>query len=330
MAQNQPLPAVAERILLFVAPMFPSQSLTALSNVFRLANRESGQSVIEWRLASPNGGAVTASDGLQVDTVAYTQLAATERFLLVLASYRPLDLVDKALLRWLRRQHRRGCFVGGIESGTYLLAAAGILGEHAVALHHEDMGTFHETWPNQSLFHGLYNIDARIASAAGGASTIDFALAFVERLRGPLLAEQIARICLHPRRDPLGRMAAARATASVETNLLERCRALMLEHLEDPLPIGVLCARLGINERRLRRLFGRALGVSPARYYLALRLTEARFMLVSTDLAVGQVGLACGFDNPAVFSRAFRAHFGFAPSTRRTPYTGLLPTPFWP
>lgn len=46
--------------------------------------------------------------------------------------------------------------------------------------------------------------------------------------------------------------------------------------------------------------------------------------------AVTDVGLACGFSNAASFSRAFKAHFGFAPSQRREPYMGLMPSPFWP
>ena len=58
-------------------------------------------------------------------------------------------------------------------------------------------------------------------------------------------------------------------------------------------------------------------------------INEARFMLIGTELPVTQVGQACGFENPSAFARAYKAHFGFSPSQRRTPYMGLLPTPFW-
>lgn len=330
MRQTAPKADHIDRIWLFVTPLFPSLALTQISNVFRLANRESGHSVFEWQLISLNGGAVDASDGTSVQTAPLPEQDFTGDSVFVFAAYRPLDPVDARFVRWLRRRQQRGAFLAAVESGCHLLAEAGVFGEHAVAMHYEDVGTFREQWPLQPVFDGIYHLQDRVASAAGASAALDFALAFVERQRGTMLAEQIAHILLHERRDMYGRHATAVSSPGAGQRLLQQCRQLMLDHLEEPLSIPELCRQLDIHERRLRRLFDRALKVSPIQYYVALRLTEARFMLVSTDLRVAQVGLACGFENAAAFSRAFKAHFGFAPSQRRSPYTGLLPTPFWP
>lgn len=330
----QPVPGTLDttQVLLFVAPNFSSHALTMISNVLRLANRELGQPVFSWRLVSQAGAAVGASDGIVVQTERIDDLAAPSaaRVIFILASYQPRSAVDRRFRRWLGREQRHNAYLVGVESGTYLLADAGLLGDHAVALHFEDHGAFRETWPNQPIFEGLFNFDDRVATVAGVTATLDFALALVERWHGPMIADQIARILLSSRRDALGRRLQADRQSGTQELLLRRCRELMLKNLQTPLSMAALCTELEINQRRLRRLFAKALNVSPHQYYLALRLTEARFMLVGSEISVSEVGLACGFDNPSAFARAFKAHFGFPPSQRRTPYMGLMPTPFWP
>ncbi|MBC6438811.1 MAG: helix-turn-helix domain-containing protein [Rhodospirillales bacterium] len=323
-AQYQPV-----NLVVLVVTQFPSMAASTLTTIFRVANRELGQTLYRWQMASAHGGIVEANDGSRVVTEACASLRETANIVFVLASYTPLPRIEAPLRSWLRAQRRQGARLVGVESGTRILAQLGQLGDHAVALHPEDEASFREAWPDQPIHRGLFNIDRGVASVAGVSATTDLALALIEHDVGTLLADQVARVCLHARRDALGRVVEP-APEHGRTTVLERCRALMQNNLQEPLRLTELCRKLEIDERRLRRLFRKALGVSPMRYYQALRLTEARYMLVGTDMAVTDVALACGFDDPSSFARAFRGHFGFAPSTQREPYVGLLPSPFWP
>ncbi len=47
------------------------------------------------------------------------------------------------------------------------------------------------------------------------------------------------------------------------------------------------------------------------------RLRQASMLLEKTTLSVGEVGAACGFENPCSFARAFRAHYGTTASGYR-------------
>jgi AraC-like DNA-binding protein len=49
------------------------------------------------------------------------------------------------------------------------------------------------------------------------------------------------------------------------------------------------------------------------------RLTEARRLLVETDLPVTEVARRAGYPDPGYFARTFRHHHGVAPRTWRTP-----------
>lgn len=318
-----------ERVALLLLPNFHSHTLTAITSVLRLTNREFGRTIFEWTLVSQTGGGIKASDKLTIETLSLEQLDGSPTVVFVLAAYQPLATLSAKLRLWLIQRHHQNSYLVGVESGTLVLAEAGLLSHHAAALHFEDEGAFREQWAELPMVNGLYNFEERVATAAGAAATLDFALAFVEKRCGRLVADQVARVLLYNRRDALGRPLDVAPHQPFPAHILQRCRAIMLQNLERPISIPTLCQAVGINERRLRRLFNKALGVSPARYYLALRLTEARFMLIGTELSVTKVGLACGFDNASGFARAFKAHFGFPPSQHRTPYMGLLPSPFW-
>ena len=65
---------------------------------------------------------------------------------------------------------------------------------------------------------------------------------------------------------------------------------------------------------RLERLFWRDVDGSPKRFYLELRLKNARSLLLQTDISVINVALASGFSSPSHFSKCYRAFYG------RTPY----------
>ena len=73
----------------------------------------------------------------------------------------------------------------------------------------------------------------------------------------------------------------------------------------------------------LERLFNKYLGLSPARYYLNLRLKRARQLLSHTSMPILQVAVACGFTSASHFARCYRQLFGHAPRQERP--VGIAP-----
>ena len=89
------------------------------------------------------------------------------------------------------------------------------------------------------------------------------------------------------------------------------------EGIEHPLAIARIADHLGLSQRRLEMLFAERLGTSPGRFYLDLRLDEARRMVTDTGLPLQEIALRCGFSSQMAFSRAFRARFGGTASALR-------------
>jgi AraC family carnitine catabolism transcriptional activator len=67
----------------------------------------------------------------------------------------------------------------------------------------------------------------------------------------------------------------------------------------------------------LERLFRAHLDTTPSGFYLKLRLERGRGLLQQTAMSVVEISLACGFDSPSYFSRAYRKQFGLSPRLDR-------------
>ena len=80
---------------------------------------------------------------------------------------------------------------------------------------------------------------------------------------------------------------------------------------------GQMAVYAGRSRRQLERLFKEQLGTTPQRYYMALRVTEARRLLQHTELSQVEVLVACGFVSPSHFSKCYSSYFGYRPSKEK-------------
>lgn len=83
------------------------------------------------------------------------------------------------------------------------------------------------------------------------------------------------------------------------------------------LTVGSIADRLGLDRSYFSTLFQRETGVSPGRFLTRLRLEKAAQLLLGAAPPVAVVSRSCGYDDPAVFARAFKRHFGASPREYR-------------
>jgi YesN/AraC family two-component response regulator len=91
-----------------------------------------------------------------------------------------------------------------------------------------------------------------------------------------------------------------------------------LEYIERnfraPIRAEDVAASCGLNQFRFSRLFKETFGLTFQNYLINYRLREACRLLENPRSAVGDVGFAVGFQDPAYFSRIFKQRLGLAPS----------------
>ena len=91
----------------------------------------------------------------------------------------------------------------------------------------------------------------------------------------------------------------------------------MRETLDERNSPSAIAGERGTSIRQLERLFRNRLKVSPKRHATTLGLERGRNLLLQTEPSVTEIALACGYGSATHFSRAFRAHYGYAPTAAR-------------
>jgi transcriptional regulator GlxA family with amidase domain len=211
--------------------------------------------------------------------------------------------------------------MAGVGHGIYLLAAAGLLDGYQCVVPSELAARFSAEFPGVQVVtgHTTY-IDRDRASSVGGTSVLSLMLALVGTQTDEALAGQMsAAIAGLPglaAYDAAERASEAQASGSCDRRLARAIR-LMQSNLARPLPIGTLSSAIGLSERALERLCGRAFGCSPSQLYLQLRLQSARRLIIESRDPVLAVALKCGFADTSHLDRHYRRSFRETPRGTR-------------
>ena len=309
---------MAQDFYFLLLPGFSSMGFISAIEPLRVANRFRGE-LYRWHVLSPDGGAVPASNGMSVNAEGGLEGIKAGATLLVVAGFDPLAHVSPALIQWLRRLDADGVNVGGIDTGSFVLAEAGLLDGYRLTLHWEALDAFKESWPQLQVTQELFEIDRRRITCAGGTASIDMMLDLIGQAHGAELAIQVSEQFvlgrIRPRKDHQRMQVATRY--GIHNKKLVQVIGEMEQHSEPPLSTSQLALGINVTRRQLERLFRLHLNDTPRNFYLGLRLEKARQLLRQTDMSVLDISIACGFESPSYFTRSYRARFGCAPRQDR-------------
>jgi len=285
----------------------------------RLANRVNGTSIYSGFTYSLDGAPVLASNGIPVMVDAPLSDATALHAMFVCTGVKVRRYADKAILTALRRMATHGTDIGGICTGSYILAKAGLLDDYRCTIHWENLAAFCEDFPDVAVTSELFEIDRNRYTCAGGTSALDMMLTIIGLQEGTRLAAGVADAMLHHRiRDGHeSQRMELRSRLGVAHPKLLAVIGHMEANLEEPLSCAELASQVDLSTRQLERLFSKYMNHAPTRYYLELRLNRARHLLRQTSLPVLSVALAAGFVSASHFSKCYREHFKRTPSEER-------------
>lgn len=96
-----------------------------------------------------------------------------------------------------------------------------------------------------------------------------------------------------------------------------RAIATMRENLGEPLTVDDLARAALFSKFHFSRVFQRVTGVSPGRFLSAMRLQQAKRLLVSTSLNVADISVRVGYSSVGTFSSRFSRSVGLSPTAYR-------------
>ncbi len=229
-------------------------------------------------------------------------------------------VLDEPLLAQVRRLAGRSRRIASVCTGTFVLAAAGLLDGRRVTTHWGYGELLAAAFPAVTVDPApLYLRDGNVYTSAGVTSALDLTLALIEADHGPTLARDVARelvTYLHRPADQ-AQISMFLAAPSPGNGVVRDLLGYIAGHLDADLSPPALSARAGVTTRHLTRLFATHVGTTPARAVRAARTEAAAHLVRGTELPLAAVARRCGFGSAETLRQAFLDHYGVTGDTLR-------------
>lgn len=297
---------------LVVLDGFDLFDLSSFTETFDLANLLQSTVSFTCRLSTPGGRTVIASNGMAVTPTHDTHDMQWSRNLILLGGEAAARQADKSLLHWLRQQFFTGAMVIAGGMACHALARSGLLDRHRCAAPWTDIGVLKRRYPAVDFQDRLFAFDERILTCSGNRSSLDLALAIIQRICGAAVCRRLAdQLNCERIREGFEQQ---QSGLEIDNGTLRRAIEFMQTRIEEKITSLDIASHVGITTRQLQRLFRRHVDMTPLEFHAVQRLWHARRLLQSTHLAINEVASAIGFASPSHFSRCYRRQFNRRPS----------------
>jgi transcriptional regulator GlxA family with amidase domain len=307
-------------------PDVQSLDVTGPLEVFAMAATAGAAPAYETTIVTPSGGVLRTSSGLRL--VADRGIAEEDRPIdtLVVAggSGTPDAVADAALVDWIRRAAGRSRRVTSVCSGSFLLAAAGLLDGRRATTHWSVCELLAAVYPTVEVdADRIFVRDGDVWTSAGVTAGMDLALALVEDDHGPAIALEVARqlVLFTQRSGGQSQFSTHLAVRRAEREPLREVLAHIADNLDADLSVPALARRAAMSPRTFARAFRAEVGTTPAAYVQSARVEAARRLLEATGLGTAEIARSCGFGTTETMYRAFRRTVRTTPGRYRRHFT---------
>ena len=147
---------------------------------------------------------------------------------------------------------------------------------------------------------------------------LDAAIRLLEAMSDPLEAEllgpgAVEEIILRVLRTPMGKRLAQVGDASSQLQRIADAVAWLAANFAEPMNVEDLAKRVNLSVSSFHQQFKRVTAMSPLQYQKALRLQEARRLMLTEQSDAATAGRTVGYVSPSQFSREYARFFGSAP-----------------
>jgi len=284
------------------------------------------EKMYKWTFVSLSGGAIGADNGMYWTT---QKLHHTDRFDIVFIPslhYTGRKQLDRFLAEqtpthtWLVSQWQQGAWLAANCTGTFLLAATGLLDQRIATTTWWLEQQFRQRYPLVVLqMHPMVTETDRLICGGAYASFLVQAVRILERFSGPQIASESARSMLidlnQTAQTPLLPLTTDIRHSDI---VVRRAQQWLQEHMGEPISIAKLAAQLCVSNRTLIRRFNFTIKLTPLAYLQNLRIDAARTLLESADVGSEQLAQRVGYSNVSSFVRLFRQRVGVTPTVYRS------------
>ncbi|MFD9503779.1 GlxA family transcriptional regulator [Streptomyces sp. NPDC060035] len=316
------------RVVTLVRPGLLPMELGIVHRLFGTAVGEGGRPLYSVVTCAPEPGELATDADFTVNVAHGPEALESADTVLVPAAVEDYGPQERGrLAQPVRRALARvpaGARVASICTGSFVLAAAGLLDGRRATTHWKSCDELRTLYPEVDVDPDvLYTEDRGVLTSAGVAAGIDLCLHMIRGDYGAEVANTVARrTVVPPHREGGQAQYIEQPVPEPGADSTAAARTYALRHLAEPLVLEDLAREASMSVRTLGRRFLRETGATPMRWLTAQRLQHARRLLERSDEPVDQVAARAGFGTGTAMRQHFREVLGVSPRAYRNTFRG--------
>jgi len=306
---------MTRRIDMLIYPDFQLLDAAGPIAAFEVAERYCPGSY-EMRVVAAQAGLVRSSSGIALPASRFNRRGRVDTLMISGGDGSRAAALCKVTRRFVLSSAVSARRIATVCSGTYILAAAGLLDGKCATTHWSRSADFTRRYPKVRLDSDrIFIKDGKIWSSAGVTAGIDLSLALIAEDLGELVARRTAQQLVVYYRRPGGQ---SQFSALLDMQHADGRFAGLMDHIRGNLgqKLGVedLAQYCSMSPRNFARLFLAEIGVSPAKAVERLRVETAKATLESGAQSNQRIARECGFGTAERMRRSFVRVLGRSPS----------------
>ncbi|MEE1801909.1 helix-turn-helix domain-containing protein [Streptomyces sp. JV176] len=316
------------RVVTLVRPGLLPMELGIVHRLFGTADGADGRPLYSVVTCAPEPGELTTDADFTVNVAHGPWALEDADTVLVPAAAEDYEPQERGRLAQPVRQALAripaGARVASICTGSFVLAAAGMLAGRRATTHWKSCDELRTLYPEVDVDPDvLYTDDQGVLTSAGVAAGIDLCLHMIRSDHGAEVANTVARrTVVPPHREGGQAQYIEQPVPEPGTSSTAAARAYALGHLGEPLALEDLAREASMSVRTLSRRFLLETGATPMRWITEQRLQHARRLLERTDEPVDYIASGAGFGTGTAMRQHFREALGVSPRAYRNAFRG--------
>lgn len=144
-------------------------------------------------LVGETGQEINARGGFRITPAYDFHNSPRIDLLIVVGGVHTNEMEKKAVVQWIQDTAASATVVASVCTGIFLLAKAGVVSNHSVTTHWEDIGDLKAAFPDLNVQESKrWVVDGSILTSAGISAGMDMSLHLVSTVYSKMLAEKTA------------------------------------------------------------------------------------------------------------------------------------------
>jgi transcriptional regulator GlxA family with amidase domain len=230
---------------------------------------------------------------------------------------------SREALDWLIAQYKNGAEVASLCTGSFLLAATGLLKGQPCSTHWKAEAAFRSLFPDLNLATNKIITDHKgLYTAGGGMSSLNLMLYLVEKYNGREVALYCAKLLqIDIERNSQSPFIVFEGLKDHPDEEIRTSQDYIETHVGEKVTVDLLADKCAMHRINFSRRFKRATTISPVDYIQRVKMEAAKRSLEAGRKNINEVMYSVGYTDIKAFRTVFKKVAGLTPWEYRSKFS---------